>query len=279
MGMQRLVHPDGELASAAAAGTAGVGFTVATGSSIALEQVAEVAGPSRWFQLYLLEDRAVTKDLVQRAVASGYAAVVLTVDVPVVGDRPRDQRSRFAPPPGLRNANFEPYETVSAGHHAYVSDLESDIGWDDLDWVVDAAGGIPVVVKGVLRVDDAQRAVEHGAAAVVVSNHGGRQLGRAPATLEVLPSVVQMVGGTTSVLLDGGVRSGMDVVTAVGLGADAVLVGRPVMWALAVGGEERARASLLELVEQVRRSMTLLGASVLGELEGAVRLSASALRP
>jgi isopentenyl diphosphate isomerase/L-lactate dehydrogenase-like FMN-dependent dehydrogenase len=270
MGMQRLVHPDGEAATAAAAAGAGLGFTVASGSSVALEEVARVAGDARWFQLYLLRDRGISRDLVERAVAAGYRAIVLTADVPVVGDRPRDRRSRFAPPPGVRNANFEPYAAVSAAHHAYVADLERHLAWPDLEWLVGVAGTTPVVVKGLLRADDARRALEHGARGIIVSNHGGRQLGRAPATLDVLPPVVDAVGGAAPVLLDGGVRTGVDVVTALGLGADAVLVGRLVMWALAVGGRETVTVVLRQLVDQVRRTMTLVGASKLPDLAGTV---------
>jgi 4-hydroxymandelate oxidase len=226
-----------------------------------------------------MKDRAVSKDLVHRAVASGYAAIVLTVDVPVIGDRPRDHRSRFAAPPGVRNANFEPYRSVDAGHHAYVTDIECDLGWDDLDWVADTAGDVPVLLKGVLRAEDAGRAVQHGAAGVVVSNHGGRQLGRTPAPLDVLPSVIDAVGGSALVLVDGGVRSGADVVTAVGLGADAVLVGRLVMWALAVGGQDGVTATLQQLVDQVRRTMTLLGARTLADLADCVRTVGAAHPP
>jgi 4-hydroxymandelate oxidase len=270
MGMQRLVHPAGELAMAAAAGAVGIGFTLAIGSSVPMEQVADVAGAARWFQMYLLTDRGINRDLLHRAVACGFTAIVLTVDVPVVGDRLRDQRSGFSPPPGVRNANFEPYDSVDAGNHGYVAALERDLGWEDLEWVVELAGNVPVIVKGILRPEDARRAVAHGAAGVVVSNHGGRQLGRAPAALDVLPTVAEAVGGSAKVLLDGGVRSGNDVVTAVGLGADAVLIGRLAMWALAVGGQERVNAVLASLVDQVRRTMTLVGVSRLADLSGCV---------
>lgn len=179
MGMQCLIHPDGERATAAAAKDAGVGHVLATGSSITMEDVAAAAGDARWFQLYLLRDRAVSRDLILRALAAGYRGIVLTVDVPVVGHRPRDRRTSQAPPPGVRNANFEAYDGIDAGYHSYVAAIEPDIGWTDLQWVVDVAGDAPVVVKGVLRADDARRAVDLGARGIVVSNHGGRQLARA----------------------------------------------------------------------------------------------------
>lgn len=266
MGMQRMIHPDGESATAQAARAAGVGFTLATGSSLPLEAAADVAGDARWFQLYLMRDRAVSRDLVLRAVAAGYRAIVLTVDVPVVGHRPRDRRTSFQPQPSVHNTNFEPYASVDAGHHAYVADFEPDLGWDDLEWLVGVAGGTPVLVKGVLRADDARRATAAGAAGVVVSNHGGRQLGRPPATLDVLPDIVSAVPAGMPVLLDGGIRRAADIAIALASGAGAVLVGRPVLWALAAGGAAAVTGLLDDLVGELRRTMTLLGARSNGEL-------------
>jgi 4-hydroxymandelate oxidase len=264
MGMQRLVHPDGEVATSAAAAATGLGFVLATGSSVPLE---EVAGPARWFQLYLLTDRGVTDDLVRRAVAAGYRAIVLTADAPVVGHRPRDRRTRGGT--AWRNANFEPYPGIDAEHHAYVSTIRADLTWADVDHLV-ATAGVPVVVKGILRPDDAVRAVEHGAAGVVVSNHGGRQLGRAAVPIDVLESIVDAVAGRAAVLLDGGVRRPADVLTAVALGADAVLIGRLVLWALAAGGEAGVTDVLNDLVTGIHRTMTLLGARTLADLTGVV---------
>ena len=266
MGMQQLIHPDGELATAAAARRAGVGYVLATGSSVALEDVAAMAGPARWFQLYLMRDRAISADLVQRALASDYKAIVLTADVPVVGTRPRDHRSQFKAPDGLRNANFEPYGSVDAAHHSYVALVESDLGWADLEWLVDLCGDVPVIVKGVLRASDARRALDHGAAGVVVSNHGGRQLGRAPATIHALNAVVDEVQGAGAVLFDSGVRRPADAISAIGRGANAVLLGRVTMWSLAVGGQDGVYKMLTQFQDQLRRTMTLLGVSALGEL-------------
>jgi 4-hydroxymandelate oxidase len=231
---------------------------LSTGSSVPLE---EVAGPARWFQLYLLADRGVTADLVARADAAGYRAIVLTVDAPVVGHRPRP----VAWHPAAPNANFAPYPGIDAANHAYVSTIRADIGWADVSWLVGQAG-LPVVLKGVLRPDDARRAVDHGVAGVVVSNHGGRQLGRAAVPLDVLESVVDAVGGRARVLLDGGVRRAADVLTAVALGADAVLVGRLALWALTVGGRDGVTEALTDLVTGIRRTMTLLGVRNLAEL-------------
>lgn len=262
MGMQRLVHPDGELATSAAAAAAGVGFVLATGSSVPLE---EVSGPVRWFQLYLLRDRGVTEDLVHRAVAAGYRAIVLTADAPVVGHRPGATASRA----GWRNANFDPYPGIDADGHGYVATIRADIGWPDVSWLASVAG-VPVLVKGVLRPADARRALDHGAAGVVVSNHGGRQLGRAVAPLDVLESVVDAVDGRAAVLLDGGVRRAADVLTAVAMGADAVLIGRLALWALAVGGRAGVSEALTGLLSGIRRTMTLLGAPTLADLPGLV---------
>lgn len=266
MGMQRLIHPDGEHATAAAARDAGVGHVLATGSSISMEEAASSAGPARWSQLYLLRDRVVSRDLIERALAAGYPGIVLTVDVPVVGHRPRDRRTSHGPPPDVRNANFEAYDGIDAGYHSYVGAIDPDIGWTDLQWVIDVAGGAPVVVKGVLHPDDARRAVELGARGIVVSNHGGRQLGRAIPALDALRPVVDAVAGRATVLFDSGVRRGSDVVTAVAMGASAVLVGRPVMWALAVDGQRGVTELLRSLIAEIRRTMTLMGARTLGDL-------------
>jgi 4-hydroxymandelate oxidase len=266
MGMQQMLHPGAERATAAAAKQAGIGFTLATGSSTSIEDVAEVAGPARWFQLYPLKDAAVSKDLVDRAIAADYRAIVFTVDAPVIGNRPRDQRQPGRGPAGARNVNFEPYPGIDAGHHAYVGQLKSDISWDDLDSLVKVTGTTPVIVKGVLRPDDARRAADHGAAGVVVSNHGGRQLGRTLATLDALEPIVQAVGSELSVLMDGGIRRAADVAAAVALGAEAVLVGRPVLWSLAVGGQEGVGRLLEDLIGDLRRTMTLLGARSIRDL-------------
>lgn len=266
MGMQRLIHPDGESATAAAARRAGVGYVLATGSSVALEDVATVAGAARWFQLYLMRDRAISGDLVQRAIAAGYCGIVLTVDVPVVGTRPRDNRTQFKAPDGLRNANFETYDSIDAAHHTYIHEIESDLGWEDLQWLVELCAAVPVIVKGVLRADDARLAVEHGAAGVIVSNHGGRQLGRAPASIDALDAIVDELQGGAAILFDGGIRRAADVVTAVGRGADAVLLGRLTMWSLAVGGQDGVYAMLTRLSDELRRTMTLLGAASLDQL-------------
>ena len=203
------------------------------------------ADAPRWFQLYVFRDRGVTRDLVARAEAAGYGAIVLTVDAPVLGRRERDVRNEFELPEGLTIACVPEGEvgapTGESGLAAYFATmLDASLDWSDLEWLASSTS-LPVVVKGVHRPDDAERAIESGAAGVVVSNHGGRQLDTVPATIEMLPAVVEAVGDRADVLLDGGVRRGTDVVKALALGARAVLIGRPVLWGLAIDGAERRR--------------------------------------
>jgi 4-hydroxymandelate oxidase len=225
---QSLVHPDGELATARAAASAGVPMSV---SSTVLDRMEAIAsgGDTLWWQLYIWRDRAATADQLRRAHAAGYRAVVWTVDVPMLGPRHRDARNAFSLPVGPSGSPQE---------------FDPDISWTDLPWIREQAHDLPIVVKGILRPDDALAAIDHGADAIVVSNHGGRQLDRAAASLDALPGVVDAVGGRVPVLMDGGVRDGVDVLIALALGAAAVLVGRPTAWGLAVGGQAGVEAVL-----------------------------------
>lgn len=269
-----LAHPDGELAAARAASIAGTVFCLSTLASRTIEEVARAApeGP-RWFQLYVYRDRGVTGELVDRAVASGYGAVVLTADLPVAGRRDRDLRNAFVLPRGVTYANLSGRARTTdvaapgeSGLAKYVAGLlDPAVGWEDLGWLVKRSP-VPVLVKGVVRGDDAERCVSHGAAGVIVSNHGGRQLDSAIATLDALPEVVDAVGAQVPVLLDGGVRRGTDALKAICQGATAVLIGRPYLWALAVGGEEGVRALIEQLRDEVFVAMTLLGARHLADL-------------
>ncbi|MFN2427140.1 MAG: alpha-hydroxy acid oxidase, partial [Candidatus Binatia bacterium] len=227
---------------------------------------AAARGP-RWFQLYVYKDRGLTAELVRRAENSGYGAIVLTVDGQVWGRRYRDMRSNFALSPGMTLANL-----TAAGHHsfpsgagsglaAYVSALlDPSLDWNDVARLV-ASTSLPVVIKGILHPDDARLAVAHGAAGVFVSNHGGRQLDGSPATMDVLESVVSAVDGRAEVYLDGGVRRGTDVVKAIALGARAVAIGRPVVWALAAGGERGLARMLTMLREECDVALALCGAA------------------
>jgi len=238
-----------------------------------MESVFAQAASPRWFQLYVYKDREITRELVQRAEAAGAEAIVLTVDAPGLGTRERDARNSFRLPDGLVVENLAPLgkgdfpEVQGSALAAYVqANFKQDLGFDDLDWLCGATR-LPVVVKGVCRGDDARRAAEHGAKAVVVSNHGGRQLDTAPATSEVLPPVVEAVGDRCEIYVDGGIRRGSDVLKAVALGARAVLVGRPILWGLVVAGEEGALHVLEILRRELDEAMLLCGCAKLGEID------------
>lgn len=268
----RLAAEEGEVATARAAGDAGTVMTLSTLSNRPMEAVAGATAGPAWFQLYVYRDREATARLVRRAEAAGFSALVLTVDAPVLGTRERDVRNRFHLPDGLAVANLPdamadvPEEAADSGLAAYVaSHLDPTLDWDDLGWLVELAG-LPVLVKGVVHPEDARLAVEHGAAGVVVSNHGGRQLDGGVATVDALPDVVAAVEGRVPVLMDGGVRRGTDVLKALALGADAVAVGRPVLWGLAVDGADGARDVLRILRDEVVEAMTLAGCRAVEEV-------------
>jgi 4-hydroxymandelate oxidase len=248
----RLAHPEGECATAAGAARAGSLLVLSSRASVRLERVAETAGPW-WFQVYVLRDRGLTRDLVQRAAAAGARALVLTGDTPYVGRKRRD-RDGVAIPDEDFLSNLEALTDRAMAEQA------PDVTFDDIGWLR-GLSGLPVLVKGVLRGDDAARCLQAGAAGVIVSNHGGRQLDGALSTAEALPEVVEAVAGRGEVLVDGGVRNGRDVLRALALGARAVLVGRPVLWALAVGGAEGVRLWLEALREDTAHAMALAGAA------------------
>ena len=272
----RLACDEGEIATARAAKKAGTLFILSSLSNTAMEKVFAEAASPKWFQLYVYKDREITRALVQRAEAAGAEAIVLTVDAPGLGTRERDMRNRFRLPDGLTVANLAPLGkgTVpmveGSGLAAYVRDnFKSDLGFDDLDWLC-AATRLPVVVKGVCRGGDARRAAEHGAKAIVVSNHGGRQLDTAPATCEVLPHVVEAIGDLCEIYVDGGIRRGSDVLKAIALGARAVLVGRPILWGLTVGGEEGAVNVLEILRRELDEAMLLSGCTTLADIDSSL---------
>jgi 4-hydroxymandelate oxidase len=263
---QRLAHPDGELATARAAGAAGTIMILSTLSTTRVEEVVATASGPVWFQLYIYKDRAATEALVKRVEAAGCQALVLTVDAPLLGRRERDVRNRFALPPGLAVENMlaegkGDVGTVigDSGLAAYFASLlDPALTWNDVEWLRSITR-LPVLVKGIVRGDDARRAVDHGAAGIVVSNHGGRQLDTSPATIDVLPVVADAVGGRAEIFVDGGVRRGTDVVKALALGARAVLVGRPVLWGLAVAGEAGVSAMLAMLQSELDLALALAG--------------------
>ena len=270
-----LAHPDGELAVARAATAAGVIQVVSTAGTYSLEEVAAAApGGTRWFQLYCYRDRDVTKWLVERAVAANYKALCLTVDAPLVGRRERDRRNCFGLPPGMTWKNLEGVgldrmevgEQGSALEH-YISEIwDASLTWDAIEWLRDLSP-LPLVIKGILTAEDASRAVDHGAAAIVVSNHGGRQLDGTLPTSEALPEVVEAVQGKADVLVDGGIRRGSDILKALALGARAVLIGRPYLWALAVSGQGGVEHMFDILRDELDLDMALAGRPTIASID------------
>ena len=274
----RLGHPDGELAAARAAGTFGTVMCCSTIASTSLEDIAAEATGPVWFQLYVYRDREVTRDLIHRAEAAGFKALVLTVDTPRLGRRERDLRSTFTLPPDVAIRNLERYHqgqdatrwATSSSFTQYVHDLlDASLTWESVDWLC-AETTLPVLIKGVLTAEDAALAVEHGAAGLIVSNHGGRQLDGVLATIDALPDVARAVGDRIPVLMDGGIRRGTDVVKAVALGAAAVLVGRPYLWALAADGEAGVRRMFDLLRSEIELAMALCGCRTVSEISAAL---------
>jgi 4-hydroxymandelate oxidase len=271
----QLAHPEGEVATARGAGAAGALFVVSIYASRTLEDIAAAAAAPLWLQLYWLRRRDLLAELVRRAAAVGYRAIVLTVDAPRLGRRHRDARNGFAIGPGIRAANLDP-AVMTAAHlpgtgrsaladHAAEA-VDPSVTWSDLAWLRERSD-LPLVLKGILTAQDAALAVRHGADAIVVSNHGGRQLDRTPATLDALAEVVDAVGGAVPVLLDGGVRGGTDAFAALALGARAVLLGRPALWGLAADGAAGV-AGVLDLApEELAHTMALAGRPDLGSLD------------
>lgn len=274
MAYHGLVDPLGEVATVRAAGAVGALTVVSMFASTTLEDVAAAATGPLWFQLYVLRRREVTEALVARAEAAGYGALVVTVDTPRMGRRERDLRNGFHLPPHVRPVNLD--DGLTTALHA-ARDGESAVGrhaarhhdaaltWRDVEWLRSLTA-LPIVLKGVLTAEDARRAVDAGVGGIVVSTHGGRQLDGAVAALDALPEVVDAAGGDLEVLVDGGVRRGTDVLIALALGARAVLVGRPVLWGLAVGGEAGAGRVLSTLRDELEDAMALSGRPTLADV-------------
>jgi 4-hydroxymandelate oxidase len=273
MAFMGMAHPEGELAMARAAARHNVPMMVSTMGNYKLEDVYAAGSDHKWFQLYVYKDRAVTRELVERAEKTGYRALVVTVDVPVLGRREADIRNKFHLPDGLTAANLmsDEMQTIDeadrdSGLATYMKTLQEDnLTWDDIGWLRSITD-LPVLVKGVLRGDDALLALEHGAAGVVVSNHGGRQLDTSPATIDVVQEVADAIDGRAVVLLDGGVRRGTDIIKALAFGADAVLIGRPMMWALAYNGEEGVSLALEMILNEFSDAMALCGCNTVEDI-------------
>ena len=272
----RMAHPDGEIGVARATRDAGLVQVVSMQATTTLEDIATVDGP-RWLQLAILRDRGITQALVERAEAAGYGAICVTVDVPVLGRRERDSRNGFRLPDGMSMVNLDSYTPVAMGTSddqpalaRFVNQLwDPTLTWDAIDWLCTRTR-LPVVAKGILTGEDGRLAVEHGVRGVIVSNHGGRQLDGVMSTCAALPEVAEAVGDRVDILVDGGIRRGTDIVRAIGLGARAVLIGRPYLWGLAVDGADGARAVLEMLRAELELAMSLLGQPSVAHLDGQV---------
>ncbi|HVU35880.1 MAG TPA: alpha-hydroxy acid oxidase [Opitutaceae bacterium] len=270
---QQLFHPEGEVAAARGAAAAGSTFVVSTSATKSVEQVAAGSTGPRWFQLYVQRDRGFTAELVHRAEAAGCEALVLTIDSPLLGPRYRELRTHFALPPGITRAHQT--GLAATGSHRpsetniYSAILDPKVTWKDIDWLVSLTR-LPVLLKGLLNPEDADRAAHTGAAAVIVSNHGGRNLDTVPATIDVLPEIVARLRGRKPVLVDGGIRRGTDILKAIALGATAVMVGRPYVYGLAVQGAEGVARVVTILRRELEMALALAGRRSLKELDASV---------
>ncbi|GBG75082.1 Glycolate oxidase (GOX)-like protein [Chara braunii] len=271
--MQRMAHPEGELATARAASAAGTAMTLSSWATASVEEVASVGPGLRFFQLYVYKDRSVVEQLIRRAERAGFKAIALTVDTPRLGRREADIKNRFVLPPGLSLKNFEGLnlgtmsKTQDSGLASYVAgQIDRTLSWKDVKWV-QSMTTMHVLVKGVITAEDARMAVEAGARGIIVSNHGARQLDYVPGTIDALEEVVEAVGGKIPVFLDGGIRRGTDVLKALALGAAGVFVGRPVPFALATDGEAGVKKLLDILRDEFELAMALAGCTTISEIK------------
>ncbi|XP_075538736.1 2-Hydroxyacid oxidase 1-like isoform X2 [Dermacentor variabilis] len=266
--MQKMAHPDGENGTAEASQAAGTVMILSTLSSTPLEEVRAAApNATLWLQLYVFKNRTVTQELLRRAERANFSAVVMTVDAPIWGQRIVDVRNAFTIPEGITLGNFDQSiyanfnvtnATSGSGLTKYTNDFfDQTLTWQDVCWLQNFTS-LPIVLKGIIT-EDAKRAVEYGARAILVSNHGGRQLDGAPATIEALPAIMEAVGNSTEVYLDGGVRTGTDVLKALALGARAVFVGRPALWGLAYNGTVGVKKMLDVFRTELDRALALMG--------------------
>lgn len=273
--LHKLAHPQGEEATALAAAAQGCGLVLSTLSSVPMEAVAarvlaepEATRGPLWFQVYLQADRGATRALAQRAAAAGFEALVLTVDAPLTGARDRERRAGFKTPPGLHVHLSGPEPMPASGSRFDFAHSHAP-RWSDIGWLAEASG-LPVLVKGVLHPDDARHAQAEGAAGVIVSNHGGRTLDTVLPTARALPAVADALGGALPLLVDGGIRRGTDVLKALALGADAVLLGRPQVMALAAGGAPAVAQMLRLLRDEFEIAMALTGCRHTGDIARAL---------
>ncbi|XP_046636059.1 hydroxyacid oxidase 1-like [Daphnia pulicaria] len=281
--MQRMAHPDGECATAKAAAAHGIIYILSTIATSSIEEIAEAApNGTNWFQLYIYKDRQATIDLIRRAEKANFKALVVTVDTAVLGRRLVNERHGFDLPPHLKLGNFDTVDEKSDFHTvkkeegsrlaAYASVMfDSSLTWKDIDWLKSITK-LPIVLKGILRPDDAELAVQHGVSAIGVSNHGGRQLDGVQATIDALPAIVKQVNGRCEVFLDGGVTKGTDVLKALALGAKMTFFGRPTLWGLAHSGEEGVKNIIQLLKTEIDVAMALSGCSSVDEIDSSLVL-------
>ncbi len=255
-----MAHPEGECATAQGVGMARTLMSASTSSNRTLEEIAQAATGPLWFQLYTYHSLQASEAVVRRAEAAGYRAIVLTADFPRLGKRERDLRNKFELPPHLHMANF----TYAVSDENYIP-IPGNVTWDTINWL-QSITSLPIVVKGILTAEDARLALVRGAAGIIVSNHGGRQLDGAVTSIEALPEIVEAVAGRCEVYLDGGIRRGTDILKALALGARAVMVGRPVIWGLAVNGAQGVQHVLEILRAELELDMALCGCPTLASI-------------
>jgi isopentenyl diphosphate isomerase/L-lactate dehydrogenase-like FMN-dependent dehydrogenase len=262
----KLVCKEGELATAKAAEKIGTIITLSTMSTYSIEEVSESSNAFKWFQLYIFKDRDITKDLIKRAEKSGYSALVVTVDVPAMGIRERDIRNKFSLPQNIQAANFRAKELSSLSTKTDGSkikdhtDKQFDPGltWDTIDWLKSITH-LPIILKGILNSEDALEALKHNISGIIVSNHGGRQLNGVIASIDALPDIAHVIQNNIPLFVDGGIRSGEDIFKAIALGAQAVLIARPIMWSLAIGGQDKVVSTLNKLQDELTMTLRLTG--------------------
>jgi 4-hydroxymandelate oxidase len=267
----RTIHSEGEIATATGAGKAGATLIVSSASTTPIEKIAEAATGPLWFQIYFQSERDFTADVIQRATAAGCEALCLTVDTPVLGARNRQTRARFELGPGIETPHL-----FDIGQHgrAIMDPTREVLSWKDVEWLR-SISSVPLFLKGILAGEDAARAIDSGADGVIVSNHGGRNLDTALATIDALPEIVEDVQGRVPVLVDGGIRRGTDVVKALALGANAVLIGRPYLYGLAVGGADGVARCVEILVKELEMAMMLCGIKDIDGIDESIIFSRS----
>ena len=273
-GLQGIITPEGENATARAAKAANIVMALSMMSNFSLEEVSQANHHSLWFQLYLCQDKHITKSLVHRASKAGYTALIVTVDTVALGKRERDLRNQFNLSQNLQAKNlleyglgeiFEKQEGSSIANHSKKV-FKTAISWQDIEWLQEITD-LPIIIKGILNPEDAALAIQYGVSGIIVSNHGGRQLDTTPATIDILPEIAATVEQKVKLFIDGGIRRGTDIIKALALGADAVLIGRPILWGLAVGGEQGALKVIDILKEELELAMTLCGFSSITEVK------------